>query len=135
MLKRSSPIFAVTDVPQTVGFYRDVLGFRGDWLWGEPPTFGGCAMGEIGVMFARQPEIAAHVEGHQHHFFCDQVDELYQKHLELKAPIVEPIENKPWSIREYTVRDLNGYHLRFSGPLKYDKPPTALSTMPDYIRI
>src|SRR5690606_19590984 len=62
-------------------------------------------------------------------------DELHAQHVARGAEIVGPIENKPWGLREYTVRDPNGYHLRFAGPKSYEKPPTALATMPDFVRI
>jgi uncharacterized glyoxalase superfamily protein PhnB/GNAT superfamily N-acetyltransferase len=135
MLKRSEPIFAVRDVKATIAFYKDILGFSGEWFWGDPVMFGGARMGEVAVMFHQQPAIAEHIEGHEHYFWCEAIDELCEKHRAAGARIINPIENKPWGVREYTVRDLNGYHLRFSGPPTYEKPASALSTMPATIRI
>jgi uncharacterized glyoxalase superfamily protein PhnB/GNAT superfamily N-acetyltransferase len=135
MLKKSEPIFPVRDVKETIAFYKDILGFTGEWYWGDPVGFGGARMGDVHVMFHQQPEIAARIEGHQHHYWCDAIDDLCEKHRAAGADIISPIENKPWGIREYTVRDPNGYHLRFSGPPTYDRPPTALATMPAHIRI
>lgn len=133
MLKRSQPIFAVRDVKETIAFYRDVLGFSSEWFWGDPVTFGGISWGDVHVMFNQQPQM--NVEGHQHHYWADEIDSLHALHREKGAPIVSPIDNKPWHIREYTVRDPNGYHLRFSGPLKYEKPATAMQSKPAYIDI
>ncbi len=135
MLKRSQPIFAVRDVRETVAFYRDVLGFQNEWLWGDPVGFGGANWGDVGVMFNQQPKIAANIEGHEHHYWADEIDALYAMHQAKGAPIISPIGNKPWNIREYTVRDPNGYHLRFSGPLSYERPATATETIPAYIEI
>ena len=135
MIKRSEPIFAVRDVRETIAFYRDVLGGAGEWLWEDPPTFGGIRFGEVHVMFCLQPDLAEKVGGHQHSFFVDAIDELHERHVRAGAMIVSPIENKPWGIREYAVCDPNGYHLRFGGPLKYEPPATALQTMPAHIRI
>src|SRR5437588_236689 len=47
-LSRSEAILAVADMAATVRFYRDKLSFTGDWLWGDPPTFGGVSWGRIG---------------------------------------------------------------------------------------
>lgn len=112
-MHRSEAIFAVRDVPAAVKYYRDVLGFECEWRWGEPPTFGGIRFGKIGIMFCLQPELAAKIEGHQHAFMLTGVDALHKKHAANGAEIVEPLESKPWGLREYTVRDLNGYWLRF----------------------
>jgi GNAT superfamily N-acetyltransferase/uncharacterized glyoxalase superfamily protein PhnB len=135
MIHTSEAILAVSDVPETIRFYREVLGFESEWRWGDPPTFGGVRLGKAHVMLCKQPQIARCVEGHMHMFFTDDVDALLARHTALGAPIVSPIENKPWGVREYTVRDLNGYHLRFGGPEKYEKPPTALDALPPHIRI
>jgi len=134
-LHSSEAILAVADVPATVKFYREVLGFESEWLWGEPPTFGGARWGRVHVMFCLQPALARTVEGHQHALFCEDINGLYQRHRETQAPIISEIENKPWGIREYTVRDINGYHLRFGGPPTYERPASALSTLPDFIRL
>ena len=135
MLQKSVPIFAVRDVHQTVAFYRDVLGFSGEWFWGEPASFGGASWGEVQVMFNQQPALAARLEGHQHHYWADEIEALCARHAAAGAAIISPIENKPWGIREYTVRDPNGYHLRFSGPTKYEPPATASDTLPPNIQI
>jgi catechol 2,3-dioxygenase-like lactoylglutathione lyase family enzyme len=135
MLKSSEAILAVADVAAAVRFYRDVLGFEGEWLWENPPTFGGVRWGAVQVMLCQQPELARNVEGHQHFFFCDDIDALHQRHQAAKAPIISKLENKPWGVREYTVRDINGYHLRFAGPQEYERPATAQSSLPGFIRL
>lgn len=135
MLRTSEPIFAATDVPATVRFYCDVLGFSGQWLWGDPPTFGGVRWGSVQILFGCQPELAKKIEGHGHFFRGEDIQGLYELHKGNNAPIISDIENKPWGIREYTIRDINGYHLRFGGPEKYERPATASRTMPEFIRI
>ena len=47
-IRSSEPIFPVADVVATVRYYRDVLGFEKDWVWGEPPDFGGVRWGKVG---------------------------------------------------------------------------------------
>src|SRR5262249_61673903 len=109
---RSEPILAVADVVATVRFYCDKLGFTGEWLWGEPPTFGGVRWGKVHVMFCLQPDLARTVEGHQHALFCEDINGLHERHQRTQAPIISEIENKPWGIREYTVRGISADHRR-----------------------
>jgi uncharacterized glyoxalase superfamily protein PhnB/ribosomal protein S18 acetylase RimI-like enzyme len=135
MIRTSEPVFAVRDVRATIAYYRTILGFESEWLWGEPPTFGGTRWGQVQVMFCQQQALQAHIEGHQHFFRSDDVQSLYDRHKASGANIIEDIENKPWGVREYIVRDPNGYHLRFAGPEKYERPATALDSLPSNIRI
>lgn len=133
-LNQSEAIFAVADVPATIRFYRDVLAFRSEWTWGEPPSFGGVRWGGVHIMFCLQPQLAAKVDGHQHSLVLDDVDALYELHRSRGAPIIDPIDNKPWGMREYTVRDPNGYRLRIGGPLKHEGRDEPVS-MPPFVRI
>ena len=111
---KSVAILAVADVRKTVEFYKDVLGFTDHWFWNEdPPGFGGVCWGDIQIMFNQQPHLAGKLSGHQHSLFCRGVDELYERHKAKGAKIVLEIANKPWGLREYTLEDINGYHIRF----------------------
>ena len=59
MMKHSTAVLAVADVPQAVDFYERVLGFSKRWLWGDPPTFGCVGSGETEIFMNRQPELAS----------------------------------------------------------------------------
>ncbi len=115
MMSRSSPILAAADVPATVKFYEDVLGFPASWIWGTPPTFGAAVWGNVTIMFSHRPDLVANIESHEHWIDVEDIDALHGQHVARGATIVSEIEDKPWGRREYTVRDLNGYHLRFAG--------------------
>jgi uncharacterized glyoxalase superfamily protein PhnB/GNAT superfamily N-acetyltransferase len=135
MLKASEAVFAVADVRATIAYYRNVLGFESEWLWGDPPTFGGAVWGRIQVMFCLDLNLQSKVTGHQHFFRVDNVQALYDRHKAAGANIVSAIENKPWGAREYTVLDPNGYNLRFAGPERYERPATATDALPAHVRI
>jgi uncharacterized glyoxalase superfamily protein PhnB len=134
-LTKSEAVFAVSDVRETIAFFRNVLGFESDWLWGDPPVHGGAAWGKFQVMFSKRPELAAKIEGHSHYFFVDDVDSLYERHKSAGANIIRDIQNQPWGVREYTLREINGYHLTFAGALTYDRPSTATDLLPSHVRL
>jgi GNAT superfamily N-acetyltransferase len=123
-LRSSEPIFPVADVVATVRYYRDVLGFQEEWVWGEPPDFGGVRWGKVGAMFALQEGSEPKIGGQWHSFFVEGIDALYRLHGRNGATICSPLELKPWGLREYTVRDLNGHYLRF-GQRGRDRSETA----------
>lgn len=122
----STAVLAASDVRQTVAWYHDVLGFSEPWLWGEPPGFGGIGWGAGQLMFIGHPDLAARVEGHQHYFDVEDVDALFERHRKAGADIFLPLADMLWGKREYTIRDPNGYHLRFGGsstPLERESRP------------
>jgi GNAT superfamily N-acetyltransferase len=116
-LRASEPIFPVADVVETVRYYREVLGFCEGWTWGDPPDFGGVRWGKVGAMFSLQPTTG----GQWHSFFVEGIDALHEFHGRSGATISASLEDKPWGLREYTVRDLNGHYLRF-GQRGVDRP-------------
>jgi GNAT superfamily N-acetyltransferase/predicted enzyme related to lactoylglutathione lyase len=136
MTCKSTAVLACRDVTEAVNFYTTVLGFKRHWLWGDPPTFACVGIGQAELFLCLQPELATKVEGHMHCFDVDgDVTILHAQHERAGAQIVSPPENKPWGIREYTVRDCNGYHVRFMGPQTYERPATASDALPGRIRL
>jgi GNAT superfamily N-acetyltransferase/predicted enzyme related to lactoylglutathione lyase len=135
MITRSTAVLACADVQQTVDFYCTTLGFKQHWLWEDPPTFGAIGMGQAEIFLQRRPNLVGKVDGHAHCFDVDDVETLHAQHRAAGAQVISPIENKPWGMREYTVRDCNGYHLRFMGRPKYERPPTATETLPPHIKL
>jgi GNAT superfamily N-acetyltransferase/uncharacterized glyoxalase superfamily protein PhnB len=126
------PILPVRGVAAAASYYRDVLGFEDVWLWGEPPTHGGANRDGVQLQFSLDPALAERVEGLGVWIRVRNVQALYALHQEKGAEIVSALEAKPWGVSEYTVRDLNGYRLRFAGS---GGEREASHTMPADMRI
>ena len=43
-----------------------------------------------------------------HWVYAEDIDASYQELKSLGANIVEPLEKKPWGLRQFTVEDLDG---------------------------
>jgi uncharacterized glyoxalase superfamily protein PhnB len=43
-----------------------------------------------------------------HWVFAEDVDALHQELMSSGAKIVDPLERKPWGLRQFTVEDLDG---------------------------
>src|SRR5690349_4852331 len=96
LISHAEPILPVTDITATVDYWHDVLGFPEKWTWGEPPNHGG-------------------VRWHG-----GNIQALYALHQSRNVEIVAPLENKPWGMSGYIVRERNGYYINFGGALTGD---------------
>jgi catechol 2,3-dioxygenase-like lactoylglutathione lyase family enzyme len=101
---------AAPDLGAAIAFYTTKLGFKLGFTWGDPPTFAGVNLGEVQMFLQKgTPE----PKGCEVYFLVGDADELYEFHRTQGVEIVEPIDDRPYEIRDYRVRDLNGYHLCF----------------------
>jgi catechol 2,3-dioxygenase-like lactoylglutathione lyase family enzyme len=101
---------AVTNIKEAVEFYSKRLGFTTGFLWGDPPRFAGMNLGNV-QMFLREgtPE----PKGCFVTFVVGNADELYEFHRAQGVDIAEPIADRDYGIRDYSVRDLHGHYLSF----------------------
>jgi catechol 2,3-dioxygenase-like lactoylglutathione lyase family enzyme len=103
---------AVSDIPAAVEFYVKTLGFQQAFTWGEPPTFAGVNLGEVQIFLGKGTPTPSSETGAVY-FLVGDADELYEFHRSNGAEIAEAISDRPYGIRDYTVRDLYGYYLVF----------------------
>jgi predicted enzyme related to lactoylglutathione lyase len=98
------PELPVADVERAQLYYRDVLGFDIGWL--DPSKeIGAVSRGQVAIFFRkRQPPFEPAI----HWIFAQDIDDTYQELTSLGANIVEPIEDKPWGTRQFTVDDIDG---------------------------
>ena len=108
------PILACTSIDDMIAFYVDRLGFEREWVWGDPPDDGGVRRGEVQLYFMRNDALAAGSAGREVMLFVEDVDSLHAEHVRRGAPIVEPLRDEPWGLREYSVVDPHGHRLRFA---------------------
>jgi uncharacterized glyoxalase superfamily protein PhnB len=116
---KTLPFLPVRNLRETIQYYKDKLGFQGEWFWGDPPTDAGCQRNELSILFNQNPEFSERVKGLELVMFVDDVDGIYSE-LKNKSgvEIASPIKDEPWGIREFTVKDINGYLLRISCSLE-----------------
>lgn len=113
-------LYAV-DVLAAVDFYTDKLGFSPGFTWGDPPTFAGVNLGDVQVFLGQgTPD----PRGCDLRFVVGDADELHDFHRVQGVEIVELPGDRPYGLRDYTVRDLNGYILGF-GHYIYNAGPAV----------
>lgn len=133
-LSHVEPILAVRDVVETVSYWHDVLGFPDKWTWGEPPNHGGVSRQGVFIQFSLDAKLASVSKGNSIFIRVRNLETLYKFHQNRNAEIVEPLENKPWGMSGYTVREINGYYIIFAGP-PISKREKSETTITDAVKI
>ncbi|HEX2209687.1 MAG TPA: VOC family protein [Longimicrobium sp.] len=119
--ERLHPGLAVPDLLAAAEFYTNRLGFTLGFTWGDPPTFAGVNLGEMQVFLSQGTPSP---EGCDVYFVVGDVDALYAYHRAGGVQVVGEIGDRDYGLRDYTVRDPNGYRLTF-GQYIYNFGPTV----------
>jgi catechol 2,3-dioxygenase-like lactoylglutathione lyase family enzyme len=105
---RCIPILASLYIAETLGFYRDMLGFDG------------VAWGDYAIVRREAMEIHFWLAGdriHPEHTACyvrgGQVPALHAEFAARDVPGLSAFEPKPWGMHEFTIHDPHGNLLRF----------------------
>lgn len=103
------PILNVKNVPASMDYYVNKLGFSKKWDWGNPPTFACVVRDKVNIFLCQG---AQGRPGTWMSVFIDDVDALYEDYKKTGAIIRLPPTNMPWGTREMNVEDLDGHRLR-----------------------
>jgi len=98
------PELPVADVERAQQHYRDALGFEIGWLY-PGKEIGSVQRGKVVIFFRKRK---SPFEPAVHWVFAEDIDASYQELKSIGANIVEPLEEKPWGLRQFTVQDLDG---------------------------
>jgi len=117
-----APVLLVADVFETAEYYRDVLGFTFDRIFGEPPSFVIVQRGGVRLMF-RQPRQGAPPPANATvtpdfpsdvFLWVDDVEGLAAELRGKQANILDGPTYRPiWNGKELAVRDGDGRVLVF----------------------
>ena len=132
------PVLFTNDMQEAIAYYRDSLGFTlANAMPDEEPTWCFLRRGDVAIMFLEAHDHTHDEdEGHEHHhdhdgdhhqyprgpavssmyFYPDNVDALWNE-LKDKVTVEIPLEDMDYGMREFTIRDPNGYALNFGVPL------------------
>jgi predicted enzyme related to lactoylglutathione lyase len=98
------PELPVADVECAQQLYRDALGFEIGWL-SPGKQIGARSRDQVAIFFRRR---TPPFEPSVHWMFAEDIDRSYRELTSSGANVVEPPERKPWGLRQFTVRDLDG---------------------------
>ena len=114
------PQVFVTDMARAVAFYRDRLGYRVVYLYGEPAFYGqigrdGAALNLRHVdapvldpaLRDRETLLAANIP-------TEAVDALHREFDTRGVPFAQPLKARPWGTTDFIIRDPDGNLICFA---------------------
>src|SRR3982750_1229082 len=111
---RTRHVLAVKDLKVEADYYKDKLGFDLDFT---APGWEFLSFGDFKVMLGECSDEMTADETGNHSWFAhvpvQNVDEIYQEFMDRDAKIRAPIEDKPWGIRDFSVKTPDGHRIVF----------------------
>lgn len=126
------PGFIVANIHEAIRFYRDKLGFRLNFTWGNPTDFAGMAVGDVSLHLIQGVE---RVGKSSAYFIVGDVDSLYEFHRNNGVNIAMPIANKPYDMRDYYVADPDGNFLGFGHYVMSTTPALKIERTDVHVRL
>ena len=123
MIRQIAPQFFTTDIPATLDYYRDKLGFDCVSTWHNPPVYAIVARDQHAIHFRlaqpprRNPDKYAD-ELLDAYVFIEDADALYAEYAARGVDFTRGLANMPWHSREFVVRDCDGRLLAFGANLE-----------------
>jgi uncharacterized glyoxalase superfamily protein PhnB len=112
-LVAAATVFVVQDVARSVAHYRDVLGFRVEFTYGEPTSYAGVERDGVLLHLQAASETKRQPGQGAAYVFVDDVDSLYQELRDRGARTVKAPQTYDYGMRDFGVHDLEGNQLCF----------------------
>jgi uncharacterized glyoxalase superfamily protein PhnB len=119
----AATVFVVQDVLRSVEHYRDVLGFRTEFTYGQPTFYAGVERGAVVIHLQAASETKRQPGQGAVNIFVTDVDALYQELKSRGAKTLNEPRDYAYGMRDFDINDLDGNHLCFGMESK-QQPPT-----------
>ena len=116
----SAPVLLVKDLPKSIVYWRDQLGFTDQQTYGEPPYFAMVKRDNFTVMLAQTDASKTFVPNWQIvekmwdvYFWVDDADAIYAEFQASGAIIDYSLYVAPHGVKEFGVQDLDDHDIAF----------------------
>lgn len=107
-ISSAAPVLQVNDVHRAIAFYCDTLGFTKDFLYGDPPNYGGVRKDDTVFHLNEIEENKARCGMGSVYVFCDEVDSYYAEIKSRGAEVTSPLATYPYGMRDFQIKDPDG---------------------------
>jgi uncharacterized glyoxalase superfamily protein PhnB len=118
MIRQIAPQFFTTDLPATLAYYRDTLGFECLGTWNDPPVYAIVARDEHRIHFRLAEPPTPNPDKYADELLdaylsIENADTLYAEYATRGVEFTRPLGDTPWHSREFVVKDCDGRLLAF----------------------
>ena len=122
MIRQIAPQFFTTDIPGTVGYYKDMLGFKCLGTWQDPPVYAIVARDQHAIHVRCAAPPTANPDKYADelldaYLHVEDADALYAEYAANGVEFTRGLANMPWHSREFVVKDCDGRLLAFGANL------------------
>jgi uncharacterized glyoxalase superfamily protein PhnB len=123
MIRRIAPQFFTTDIPATLDYYREKLGFDCLSTWQNPPVYAIVARDHHVIHFRLAQPPTPNPDKYADelldaYLFIEDADALYREYAARGVEFTRGLANMPWHSREFVVKDCDGRLLAFGANLE-----------------
>jgi uncharacterized glyoxalase superfamily protein PhnB len=121
MIRRIAPQFFTLDIPATLAYYKDKLGFECLGTWQDPPVYAIVARDEQAIHFRCAEPPTANPDKYEDELLdaylqVEDADALYAEYAARCVEFTRALADTPWNSREFVVKDCDGRLLAFGAP-------------------
>ena len=118
MIRQIAPQFFTTDLPGTLDYYRDKLGFDCLGTWQDPPVYAIVAREGHAIHFRLAEPPMPNPEKYSDelldaYLFIEDADAIHAEYVARGVQFTRPLGDTPWESREFVVKDCDGRLLAF----------------------
>ena len=106
-------MFVVRDVLRSVEHYRDVLGFRTEFTYGQPTFYAGVERDGVVIHLQAASETKRQPGHGAVNVFVTDVDALYHELKSRGARTLNEPKDYPYGMRDFDTHDLDGNQVSF----------------------
>lgn len=122
MIRQIAPQFFALDIPATLAWYKDKLGFECLGTWQDPPVYAIVARDKHKIHFRCAEPPTANPDKYADELLdaylsVEDVDALYAEYAANGVEFTRELGNTPWNSREFVVKDCDGRLLAFGASL------------------
>ena len=122
MIQQIVPLFFTTDIPRTVAYYKERLGFECLGTWQDPPVYAIVGRDGQAIHFRCAEPPVANPEKYGEelldaYLYVEDADALYTEYAAKGVEFTRELSNMPWNSREFVAKDCDGRLLAFGANL------------------
>ena len=119
-IQSAIPVIFVSSVQTSAEFFRDKLGFKIDFLHGEPAFYGGVSRDGVTLhlRFVHAPVVSEELREKESllaaFLVVENIKELFAEYKAKKVELIGTLRKEAWGGPTFTVRDPDGNRILFS---------------------